>query len=93
MNHCATLALSMPVAWIVDDDAASRGILELALEASRHGKPDALMIDIRMPGQSGLTLLKNGSNVRSDVARSGDDRARRSGSALMPSFRRPSNAY
>ena len=31
---------------------------ELALEAFRTGKPDVLMTDIRMPGQSGLGLLK-----------------------------------
>jgi len=65
----------MPSVWIVDDDAAFRRILELALrrhgaiprsfesaelalEAYRSGKPDALMTDIRMPGQSGLALLK-----------------------------------
>jgi two-component system, NtrC family, nitrogen regulation response regulator GlnG len=61
--------------WIVDDDAAFRRILELAvrrhgaiprsfasaelaLEAFRSGKPDAVMTDIRMPGQSGLALLR-----------------------------------
>jgi two-component system nitrogen regulation response regulator GlnG len=31
---------------------------ELALEAFRTGKPDVLITDIRMPGQSGLGLLK-----------------------------------
>jgi two-component system, NtrC family, nitrogen regulation response regulator GlnG len=31
---------------------------ELVLEAFRTGKPDVLMTDIRMPGQSGLGLLK-----------------------------------
>jgi two-component system nitrogen regulation response regulator GlnG len=31
---------------------------ELALEAFQTGKPDVLMTDIRMPGQSGLALLK-----------------------------------
>jgi two-component system nitrogen regulation response regulator GlnG len=31
---------------------------ELALEAFRTGKPDVLLTDIRMPGQSGLELLK-----------------------------------
>jgi two-component system nitrogen regulation response regulator GlnG len=31
---------------------------ELALEAFRTGRPDVLITDIRMPGQSGLELLK-----------------------------------
>ena len=51
--------------WILEralrqHGAAARSFesAELVLEAFRTGKPDVLITDIRMPGQSGLELLK-----------------------------------
>jgi two-component system nitrogen regulation response regulator GlnG len=43
------------------------GAAEPALDALHHDSPDVLITDIRMPGQSGLDLLRKAREVRPDL--------------------------
>ena len=77
------------IRWVLERALRNGGMMprafeaaEPALEALRREAPDVLMTDIRMPGQSGLALLRRSSRHPPGAARHRHDGALDLGSAV-----------